>query len=169
MKLLHVLETTAGDPRTNLPTDSRLDSIAFGCMLALWNNPALDLALGCKADGDEFAQQNRWLFQILEAGHTATKPSVSLGGSIQTRDSRSFRPSRWNRRTKSTLVFLAVNQKLVRWIGPMSQTYLFHMIAYEIVLALFNTRSIPLKLVFVIPLTLIQQVSQHVVCGRDHS
>jgi peptidoglycan/LPS O-acetylase OafA/YrhL len=37
-----VFGLNAGEDRTYLATDTRIDSILFGCVLALWGNPALD-------------------------------------------------------------------------------------------------------------------------------
>ena len=164
VKYLHVLETTGGDPRTYFTTDSRLDSIAFGCMLALWNNPVLDRSPDVK--------RMHWSWAI--AG------GLAILGSFAYRD-EAFRQS-WRYSIQGLALipifhaaityhnspwFSWLNWKLVRWIGLMSYTiYLFHMIAYEIVLALFNTRSIPMKLAFVIPLTLIYAFSMYAFVER---
>jgi peptidoglycan/LPS O-acetylase OafA/YrhL len=164
VEYLHVLETTGGDPRTYFTTDSRLDSIAFGCILALWNNPVLDRSPDVKP--------MHWSWAI--AG------GLAILGSFAYRD-EAFRQS-WRYSIQGLALipifhaaityhnspwFSWLNWKLVRWIGLMSYTiYLFHMIAYEIVLALFNTRSIPVKLAFAIPLTLLYAFSMYAFAER---
>jgi peptidoglycan/LPS O-acetylase OafA/YrhL len=44
--------------------------------------------------------------------------------------------------------------------------YLFHIIAYAIVLAVFHTRSIPVKLALVIPLTLLYAFAMYAFVER---
>ena len=44
--------------------------------------------------------------------------------------------------------------------------YLFRIIAYAIVLAVFNTKSIPLNLAFVIPLTLLYAFAMYAFVER---
>src|SRR6266851_1977987 len=164
VKYLHVLEIAGGDPRTYFTTDSRLDSIAFGCILALWNNPVLDQSPDVKP--------MHWSWAI--AG------GLAILGSFAYRD-EVFRQS-WRYSIQGLALipifhaaitypnspwFSWLNWKLLRWIGLMSYTiYLFHIIAYAIVLAAFNTRSIPMKLAFVIPLTLLYAFSMYVFVER---
>src|SRR5438552_3652610 len=164
VKYFHVLETVASDPRTYFTTDSRLDSIAFGCILALWNNPVLDRSpdvkpmhwgwalagglaiLGSFAYRDEAFRQS-WRYSIeglalIPIFHAAI----------------SFHNSPW---------FSWLNWKSLRWIGLMSYAiYLFHIIAYAIVPAVFNTSSIPMKLAVVIPLTFLYAFSMYALVER---
>ena len=152
VKYLHVLETASSDPRTYFTTDSRLDSIAFGCILAIWNNPVLDRSRNGKP--------MHWGWTIAGA--------LAIVGTFAYRD-EAFRQS-WRYSIQGLALipifyaaityydspwFSWLNWKSLRWIGLMSYTiYLFHVIAYEIVLAVFNTTSIPIKLAIVTPLTL---------------
>jgi peptidoglycan/LPS O-acetylase OafA/YrhL len=48
--------------RTYLCSDTRVDSIAFGCALAVWNNPALDV------NGDEAGESALWARILCPAG-----------------------------------------------------------------------------------------------------
>jgi peptidoglycan/LPS O-acetylase OafA/YrhL len=164
VKYLHVLETAGDDPRTYFTTDSRLDSIAFGCILALWNNPVLDRSPDVKP--------MHWSWAI--AG------GLAILGSFAYRD-EAFRQS-WRYSIQGLALipifhaaithhnspwFSWLNWKLLRRIGLMSYTiYLFHIIAYAVVLVAFNVRSIPMKLAFVIPLTLLYAFSMYVFVER---
>ena len=63
--------------------------------------------------------------------------------------------------------FSWLNWKSLRWIGLMSYAiYLFHIIAYAIVPAVFNTSSIPMKLAVVIPLTFLYAFSMYALVER---
>jgi peptidoglycan/LPS O-acetylase OafA/YrhL len=56
-----ILNLHADNPRIYYATDTRVDSILFGCALAVWNNPALD-----KGDSvDPARPPDRWKFLIL--------------------------------------------------------------------------------------------------------
>ena len=164
VKYLHALETAADDPRTYFTTDSRLDSIAFGCILALWNNPVLDRSR-------EVAPIH-WRWAIVGA--------LAIVGSFAYR-SEAFRQS-WRYSIQGLALipifhaaisyhksawFSWLNWKSLRWIGLMSYAiYLFHIIAYAIVLAVFHTRSIPVKLALVIPLTLLYAFAMYAFVER---
>lgn len=50
-----MVHLNASDDRTHIATDTRVDSILFGCALAVWRNPALD------EDGARSAAACRWL------------------------------------------------------------------------------------------------------------
>jgi peptidoglycan/LPS O-acetylase OafA/YrhL len=73
-----VFNMHVGIPRIYLATDTRVDSILFGCALAVWNNPALDNG----APEDPARPPNRWKYLVLPAALGALLWSFTLTGPI---------------------------------------------------------------------------------------
>jgi peptidoglycan/LPS O-acetylase OafA/YrhL len=62
-RCLLVLTLHVNSTRIYLATDTRVDSILFGCSLALWNNPAVDN----RAPGQQAQPPDRWKYIFLPA------------------------------------------------------------------------------------------------------
>jgi peptidoglycan/LPS O-acetylase OafA/YrhL len=73
-----VFNMHVGLPRIYLATDTRVDSILFGCALAVWNNPTLDNG----AAEDSARPPNRWKYLVLPAALGALLWSFTLTGPI---------------------------------------------------------------------------------------
>ena len=69
-----------GATRIYLATDTRVDSILFGCALAVWNNPALDTG----AAEDSAWPPDRWKYLVLPAALGALLWSFTFTGPIST-------------------------------------------------------------------------------------
>ena len=69
-----VLALHATSTRIYIATDTRADSILFGCALAVWNNPALDPPLRLPP--------NLWMYLLLPAALATIVASVLFGDSL---------------------------------------------------------------------------------------
>jgi peptidoglycan/LPS O-acetylase OafA/YrhL len=66
-----VLGMHAGSDRTYLATDTRVDSILFGCALAVWNNPVLD---------ESRHRPNLWKYFVVPAAFAALLACIVYRG-----------------------------------------------------------------------------------------
>jgi peptidoglycan/LPS O-acetylase OafA/YrhL len=119
---------------TYFPTDARADSILYGCVLAVWNNPVLD--------DSEALRSARWRWIGLPLGLLALLASLPLGA-VSQRFAGSFQYSiqglalfpifvtavrypRW-------WVYRPLNHPLVRRLGVLSYSfYLCHHVIIEL-------------------------------------
>ncbi|MBS1721062.1 MAG: acyltransferase [Armatimonadetes bacterium] len=142
------------DPRMYVATDSRLDNIVFGCILALWGNPMID--------EDAKARPMPWVW--IGVGFAGLIAMLVLF-----RGDNAFRHS-W-RYTIQGLCLIPVfsgaigrhkeipfrwlNAKWLRWVGLMSYTiYLVHLIGFDLVEE-HITKSFMPKLLITMPLVLL--------------
>ena len=72
-RCLLVIGLHATSSRIFLATDTRMDSILFGCALAVWNNPAIDGPLRAP---------NVWRYLLLPGALAALAASVLFGGPV---------------------------------------------------------------------------------------
>ena len=132
-RLILIIHFQATDTRTNMATDTRFDSILFGCILALYGNPMMD--------GSRIREQVwKWILLPISIGMLAlslliTKNDIfreTLQYSVQGIALfpvfiAAVRYPRW-------LVFRALNIRVVRFIGVLSYTlYLVHYIVISTV------------------------------------
>jgi peptidoglycan/LPS O-acetylase OafA/YrhL len=137
--------------RTYLSTDTRIDSILFGCVLALWGNPAMD-----RSEISSATWQRRWLplavvviLATFLVPHRAFRET--LGYSIQglclfAVFITAVRYPDWG-------PMRVLNLPLVRWIGLLSYAiYLVHPSMLALAKSLAGT-SVPLMLILATGLT----------------
>jgi peptidoglycan/LPS O-acetylase OafA/YrhL len=126
-RCLLVLGLHAGVERVSLCSDTRVDSIAFGCALAIWNNPMLD-APGAKAASPGwtrlwfFAGVGLLLVTFLVRGPVfrETLRYTLQGIGLTPIFVAALRYPRW-------YVFRPLNWRPVRYVGAISYTlYLVH-------------------------------------------
>jgi peptidoglycan/LPS O-acetylase OafA/YrhL len=125
-----VLKMHATSTRIYLATDTRADSILFGCALAVWNNPALDKVV----PDDPARPPDRWKYLVLPASLGALLWSFTFNGPIDAITIRysvqgialtflfiaAIRYHRW-------LPFRVLNWRPVVFIGALSYSlYLVH-------------------------------------------
>lgn len=126
----------ANTERTSLCSDTRVDSIAFGCALAVWNNPVLDGL-------DDRAESPLWRRVLLPTGIGLLIVTFLLRGPIFRETLRytlqgigltplfimAMRHPRW-------YVFRLLNWRPMRFVGTVSYTlYLVHHVALKAVAA----------------------------------
>jgi peptidoglycan/LPS O-acetylase OafA/YrhL len=129
-----VLVLHAAPDRTYLCSDTRVDSIAFGCALALWRNPVLD------AEGDA-AQSAFWRRVLFPAGMALLLVTFLVRGPVfretlrYTLQGIALTPVfvaavRWPR----LLLFRPLNWRPVRFIGTLSYSlYLVHFVTLSVI------------------------------------
>ena len=123
---------TLGVERIELCTDTRLDSIAFGCALAVWHNPVLDGAIGR-------TESPLWGRLVLPAAIALLLVTFLVRGPIFRETFRytlqgialtplfvlAVRHPRWH-------VFRPLNWRPMRFLGTVSYTlYLVHHVVLE--------------------------------------
>jgi len=130
-----VLRFHSNPERTYLCTDTRFDSIAFGCALAVWHNPVLDAAPTARAES------HKWLWTLLSTGLALLLITFVLRGPVFRQTLRyslqgmALTPIfiaavRWPRARP----FAPLNWKAVRFIGTLSYSlYLVHEVAFSAV------------------------------------
>ena len=140
--------------RIYMGTDTRLDSILFGCILAMWRNPALDPPL---------LRPERMAYVILPLAVAA------LLGSLLIRDA-AFRESfRYSIQGVSLMVIISaavqyprwpvfgwLNSRVMEFIGKLSYSlYLVHFGIIFNVIKFLHIDSIPLRAVISFPIALV--------------
>jgi peptidoglycan/LPS O-acetylase OafA/YrhL len=123
----------AATDRTNLCSDTRIDSIAYGCALAVWNNPMLD-----RSGGE--AHPALWKFGVLPAAVAVLLVTFVVRSSTFRETIRyslqgvaltpifiaSVRSPRW-------LVFRPLQLPAVRFVGTLSYSlYLMHQVVLTV-------------------------------------
>lgn len=125
---------------TYVATDTRADSILFGCALSLWGNPALD--------GTRIAERV-WKWLLLPAGLLAIAATVAAQALGAEWFLQTFRYSIQGVALVPLFVVAVrypvwgpmrvLNQPLVQWVGTLSYTlYLVHRLCFEFVWQVFR-------------------------------
>lgn len=130
-----VLGMHAGNDRTYLATDARVDSILFGCALAVWNNPVLD---------ESRQRPNLWKYCLVPAAIAALLACIVCrapefretwrysiqGAALTVVFIAAMRFHRWP-------LFRFLNFKPVAFIGVLSYSlYLIHQVLLDAIEAL---------------------------------
>jgi peptidoglycan/LPS O-acetylase OafA/YrhL len=112
--------------RTYLATDTRFDSLLYGCIMGLWMNPALDLAMGIKSDVKKFVL---FVCACLLLIFTVTFRSADFRETLRyTLQGIALFPIFWLAvRNPDWLMFRVLNYRPVKYLGELSYSfYLVH-------------------------------------------